>query len=75
MSIQPAVWRWLVHEGGKLENRSFVAKIAFVADCTKLRLKFHNFLGRYTLRLPILGRETPPPETPPRASRDLCSSK
>jgi len=62
MSIQPALWRCFVHEGGKLENRQFVAQNA--PDCTNLRLKFQNFPGGNTPGLPMMWRGTPPPQIP-----------
>jgi len=71
MSIQLALWRCVVNEGGKLENRQISRQNA--PDCTKLRLKFQKFPGGNTPEPPILGKGTPPPQTPSPPSRDLCS--
>jgi len=47
MSIQPALWRCFVHEGGKLENRQFVTKMHQIApSCVSNFIIFPGVIPR-----------------------------
>jgi len=58
MSIQPALWRCFVREGGKLENRQFVAKMHQIAS------QIIQFSRNNTAGPPHPGDGDTPPQTP-----------